>query len=409
MKTVAPFSHPFTMMAKPIGSCCNLACTYCYYKGTAESRGQGTTLMTMSDTLLETFIRQYIEAQTVEDVLFTWHGGEPLMLSVPFFKKVLKLQERYAQGHRIHNCLQTNGMLFTEEWCRFLVDNNFLVGISIDGPRHQHDAYRRNHAGATSFDKVMKGLEIINRYGVEWNALATVNHANVREPQEFYEFFRSIGCRFLQFTPVVERASLTSHFLPGTTEGGEVLPFSVNPDEWGQFLCEVFDQWVSKDVGSVFVQLFDATLANWVGVQPGVCAMGTDCGNASVIEVDGSVYACDHFAFPEFMLGNIQQQTITSMVYGERLRHFARQKTEALTPQCQECRFLFACHGECLRNRFVRDEHGHPGHNYLCRGYYRFFDYVSAAMNYMAGELRECRPPANIMKNTRYRSSTMMP
>lgn len=400
MPTIAPFGRPFPMMAKPVGSCCNLSCAYCYYKGTSVSRTHGSSLVEMNDSLLEEFIRQYIEAQTVTDVVFTWHGGEPLMLSVAFFEKVLKLQRRYAQGHGIQNCLQTNGTLLTDEWCRFLVDNHFLVGISIDGLQHQHDTYRKNHTGRPSFNSVMRGLELLNRYGVEWNALATVNDANVREPREFYEFFRSIGCRFLQFTPVVERVShSSSSFLPGTTEGGSVLPFSVTPDDWGHFLCEVFDLWVRHDVGSIYVQLFDATLANWVGVPPGVCAMGTDCGNASVIEVDGTVYACDHFAFPDFRLGNIRQQSITSMVYGERLQHFARQKTQALTPQCRKCRFLFACHGECPRNRFVRDENGHFGHNYLCRGYYHFFQHVTPFMNFMANELREGRPPANIMQH----------
>ena len=412
MATIAPFGRPFSMMAKPISACCNLSCAYCYYKGTRDEHNSvsseffhhSTSLVEMKDSLLEEFIRQYIEAQTVPEVMFTWHGGEPLMLSISFFQKVLKWQQYYAQGRRISNCLQTNGTLLTDEWCRFFADNHFLIGISIDGPKDQHDVYRRNYADAPSFDRVMHGLELLNRYGVEWNALATVNAANVLEPRRFYEFFRSIDCRFLQFTPVVERVPLhaneSSHsFLPGTTEGGEVLPFSVTPEAWGNFLCEVFDLWVRRDVGSVFVQLFDATLANWVSVQPGVCSMGKDCGNASVIEADGTVYVCDHFAFPDFRLGNIRHQTITSMIYGERLRHFARQKTDALTPQCKKCRFLFACHGECPRNRFVRDENGHFGHNYLCAGYYRFFTHVSLAMNFMARELREGRPPANIMQH----------
>ena len=409
MATIAPFGHPFTMMAKPIGACCNLACTYCYYKGTLGRRessqnGMGTDTPStphptskMRESLLEEFIRQYIEAQTVAEVMFTWHGGEPLMLSVPFFEKVLKLQRRYANGRKIANCIQTNGTLLTDEWCRFFVDNNFLVGISIDGTREQHDAYRQNHAGKPSFDRVMQGVELLNHYGVEWNALATIHAANVGEPRRFYEFFRSIGYYFLQFTPIVERISHNAEpsfqtFLPGTTEGGELIPCSVTPESWGNFLCEVFDMWFQHDVGAIFVQLFEATLANWVGVQPGLCSMGTTCGNASVIEADGTVYACDHFAFPEFRLGNIRQEAIASMAYGERLRHFARQKTEALTPQCRKCPYLFACHGECPRNRFVRDVHGNFGHNYLCAGYYRFFKHVTPAMDYMANEWRAGRP-----------------
>ncbi len=409
MPTIAPFGYPFNMMAKPIGACCNLACTYCYYKGTQGSResqqhDMGTDVVSlphptskMRESLLEEFIRQYIEAQTVAEVMFTWHGGEPLMLSIPFFEKVLKLQRQHANGHKIANCLQTNGTLLTDEWCRFFADNDFLVGISIDGTREQHDAYRQSLGGKPSFDRVMRGVQLLNHHGVEWNALATVHAANVGEPRQSYEFFRSIGCQYLQFTPIVERISHQtgasySAFLPGTTEGGELIPCSVSPESWGKFLCEVFDQWFHYDVGKVFVQLFEATLANWVGMQPGLCSMGMTCGNASVIEADGTVYACDHFAFPEFRLGNIRQEAIATIAYGSRLRDFARRKTETLTPQCRQCPYLFACHGECPRNRFVRDTHGHFGHNYLCAGYFRFFHHVAPAMDFMSQQLRNGLP-----------------
>ena len=383
MPTTAPFATPLYVMLKPASSHCNLACQYCYYlRAQHHAAGEGT----MSDALLEEFTRQYIEAQTMPEVLFTWHGGEPLMRPITFYQRALQLQRQYAHGRHIDNCLQTNGTLLTDEWCEFLRDNHFLVGISIDGPQDVHDSYRRSKTGRSSWHSVMRGIRLLQKHGVEWNAMATVNAVNGDQPEAFYQFFRDIGCQYLQFTPVVER------------NGTELCEFSVTPDLWGRFLCGVYDQWVREDVGSIFVQTFDATLANWAGVTPGVCSLSSLCGHAAVMEANGDVYSCDHFVYPEYRLGNIRQQTLTAMLYGEQQQRFARKKTGTLPRQCCECRWLFACHGECPKNRFANDCYGEQGLNYLCEGYRKFFAHVAADMDFMKAELDAGRAPANIMK-----------
>ena len=370
-----PFGRPMYVMLKPVGDRCNLACQYCYYSG----KGSGAV---MDDALLEEFTRQYIEAQTVPQVLFTWHGGEPLLKPIAFYEKALKLQQKYARGRHIDNCLQTNGTLLNDEWCRFLADSNFLVGISIDGPQALHDAYRQTRRGGASWHDVMRGIGLLQRHGVEWNAMATVNAANVEHPVEFYEFFRQIGCEFLQFTPIVE---------PDKPD------CSITADQWGRFLCGVYDEWVRRDVGRMFVQLFDATLANWCGEPPGVCSMSPTCGQAAVMEADGTVYSCDHFVRPDHRLGNIRQQPLASLLYSDRQRQFGQQKQSSLPRQCRECRWLFACHGECPKNRLLTDCYGNPGLNYLCSGYRQFFAHVAADMDFMKAELDAGRSPANIM------------
>ena len=400
MSTIAPFSTPLYVMAKPAGSLCNLACKYCYYLEKSKLYAQGESRV-MSDATLEKFIGQYIEAQSTPQVLCTWHGGESLMRPIAFYERVLELQSKYARGRQIDNCIQTNGTLLNDEWCRFFKANGFLVGISIDGPQEFHDPYRRAHNGQPSWQEVMRGIDLLKRHGVEWNALAVVNNLNVEHPVEFYRFFRDIGCQFLQFTPVVERTVQRADGLtlaPGMSEGGEVTTFSVRPEQWGRFLCGVYDEWVRRDVGRIYVQIFDATLANWVGAPAGICSLSGSCGHAAVIEANGDLYACDHFVYPEWRLGNIGQKTITEMMLSERQREFGRMKRESLPRQCRECEFLPACYGECPRNRFVRDRYGEPGLNYLCAGYHHFFEHVAADMDFMANELAAHRPPANIMR-----------
>ena len=365
-------------MLKPIGSRCNLSCRYCYYLEKANLYPQQEPL---SEELLETFIQQYIEAQTMPQVLFTWHGGEPLLRPLSFYQRALELQQLYARGRQIDNCLQTNGTLLTDEWCEFLRENRFLVGISIDGPQIFHDAYRCH-----SFDKVMRGIQLLQQHSVEWNAMATVNHLNADFPVEFYRFFKDIGCQYLQFTPIVERESR-----------GQITDFSVTPEQWGRFLCGIYDEWVKEDVGQIFVQLFDATLANWAGEPPGICSMSPTCGRAAAMEANGDVYSCDHFVFPEYRLGNIRQQSLTAMLYGERQQQFGRNKSATLPRQCRECQFLFACHGECPKNRFLKDKYGEPGLNFLCKGYQQFFAHVATDMDFMKAELDAGRSPANLM------------
>jgi uncharacterized protein len=381
-----PFGSPLYVMLKPVGSRCNLHCRYCYY---LEKSRLYPNQEPLSEELLETFIQQYIESQTMPQVLFTWHGGEPLLRPLAFYRRALELQQRYARGRQIDNCLQTNGTLLTDEWCEFLRENRFLVGISIDGPQIFHDAYRCH-----SFEKVMQGIRLLQKHHVEWNAMATVNRLNADYPTEFYRFFKEIGCQYLQFTPVVERNDTS---FPYEQAGAEVTDSSVTPEQWGRFLCGVYDEWVKEDVGRIFVQLFDATLANWAGEPPGICSMSPTCGRAAAMEANGDVYSCDHFVFPEYRLGNIRRQSLTSMLYGERQQQFGCNKSATLPRQCRECRFLFACHGECPKNRFMTDKYGEPGLNYLCQGYRQFFTHVAADMDFMKGELDAGRSPANVM------------
>ena len=352
--------------------------------------------------MLEKFIKEYIEAQSTPQVLFTWHGGETLMRPIAFYKRALELQRIYGRGRQIDNCIQTNGTLITDKWCEFFKENNFLVGVSIDGPQEFHDEYRRTSMGQPTFLKVMAGIKLLNKHKVEWNALAVVNDFNADYPLDFYDFFRDIECRYIQFSPIVERIVNRPDGLtlaPGMTPGGTLTDFSVTPEQWGNFLCTIFDEWVKTDVGTYFVQIFDSTLANWVGEQPGVCTLAKECGHAGVMEFNGDVYSCDHFVYPEYRLGNLATRTITEMMYSEQQNQFARLKHQLLPQQCRECQFEFACHGECPKNRFVDDCYGNPGLNYLCQGYHQFFSHVAPYMDFMKRELDAKRPPANIMNH----------
>lgn len=399
MSTINPFARPLYVMLKPAGSLCNLRCKYCYYleKNALYTEQKNHVI---SDEMLDKFIREYIEAQTSPDVLFCWHGGETLMRPISFYRRAIELQRKYARGRRIDNTIQTNATMLTDEWCEFFRENNFLVGVSIDGPQEFHDEYRRTATGKPTFHKVMQGIRLLNKHNVEWNALAVVNDFNADYPLEFYNFFKEIGCHYIQFTPIVERRIERNDGLslaPGMEEGGELVDFSVTPEQWGKFLCTIFDEWVRYDVGTYFIQIFDATLANWAGVQPGLCSLAKECGHAGVMEFNGDVYSCDHFVYPEHLLGNINEKTITEMMYGEKQREFAKLKHELLPQQCRECPVEFACHGECPKNRFTRDKYGNPGLNYLCKGYRQFFEHVKPYMDFMKGELDAKRPPSNVM------------
>lgn len=396
-----PFAKPLYVMLKPAGAHCNLACKYCYYLEKNKLYPTAQRHL-MSDEMLEQFTREYIEAQTMNQVLFTWHGGEPLLRSIDFYRKALSLQQKYAGGRRIDNVIQTNGTLLTDEWCEFFAQNHWLVGISIDGPQPDHDHYRLTAAGKPSWQKVMQGIKLLKKHGVEWNAMAVVNAYNVNHPLEFYRFFKENGCQFLQFTPIVERqtrhedgrtlASLADKDKISLSEA------SVAPEQWGYFLCAIFDEWVRKDVGKIFVEIFDCTLANWMGISPGICAYSKECGHAGVMEHNGDVYSCDHFVFPEYKLGNIRDHSLIDMLYGEQQQEFSRLKHSSLPRQCKECDMEFACHGECPKNRFMKDKYGDSGLNYLCPGYYHYYQHVAPYMDYMKQELMSQRPPSNIMK-----------
>lgn len=401
MATISPFAHLMYIMLKPAGSLCNLRCRYCYYLE-KNKLYQEQKNHVISSELLEKFVKDYIEAQTTPQVLFTWHGGETLMRPIAFYRRALELQRIYGRGRQIDNCIQTNGTLLTDEWCEFFKANNFLVGVSIDGPQEFHDEYRKTATGRPTFRKVMEGINLLNKHGVEWNALAVVNDFNADYPLDFYHFFKDIGCHYIQFTPVVERMVQRPDRLtlaPGMQEGGELTDFSVTAEQWGSFLCTIFDEWVHHDVGDYFIQLFDATLANWVGQAPGVCTMAKECGHAGVMEFNGDVYSCDHFVYPEHLLGNLHTQTIFEMMNSPRQKAFARMKHELLPRQCKECRFQFACHGECPKNRFIKDKYGNPGLNYLCKGYLQFFEHVAPYMDFMKNELDNHRAPANVMNH----------
>ena len=395
-----PFAKPLYVMLKPAGAHCNLACKYCYYLEKNNLYDKSHRHI-MSDEMLEQFTREYIEAQTMPQVLFTWHGGEPLMRSIDFYKKALALQKKYARGRRIDNVIQTNGTMLTDEWCEFFAQNNWLVGISIDGPQEYHDHYRLTTTGNPSWQKVMHGIELLKKHQVEWNAMAVVNAYNADHPLEFYKFFKDNGCQYLQFTPIVER--LTKHqdgrTLASLADDKEIplADFSVAPEQWGNFLCAIFDEWVRNDVGKMFVEIFDCTLANWMGVLPGICAYSKNCGHAGVMEHNGDVYSCDHFVFPEYKLGNIRDHTLIEMLYGDKQHAFSRLKHTSLPRQCKECDMEFACHGECPKNRFKKDKYGEPGLNYLCKGYYQYYSHVAPYMDFMKRELQAQRPPANIM------------
>ena len=384
MSIIAPFGHPFYVMVKPVGSSCNLSCSYCYYLSKEKGR--------MSDALLEEFIRQNIEAQTQSEILFTWHGGEPLLLPLIYYARALELQQKYAHGRHIDNCLQTNGTLLNDEWCQFFRVHNFLIGISIDGPEPMHNTFRQD------FEHTLRGIRLLQKHGVEWNAMATVNSRNADNPIELYHFFKDLGCKYLQFTPVVERTNpqqapeSVAMNSEEWAKNASITTESVEPMQWGRFLTGLYDEWIKEDVGNIFIQLFDATLANWVGQPPGLCSMSALCGLSPALQPDGSLYSCDHFVFPSYKLGNIHHQTIAEMMYGSQQQRFMRTKVDSLSQRCRECDYLFACHGECPRNRFLSGNE-----NYLCEGYRMFFRHVSPTMNFMAQELAAGRAPSNVM------------
>ena len=385
-KTYAPFAKPLYVMLKSIGAVCNLGCTYCYYLEKKELYPDKGSKTIMSDDLLERFVSQYIEAQTMQPILFTWHGGEPLMRDISFYKKALELQRKYAKGKQISNTLQTNGTLLNDEWCEFFRENNFLIGISIDGAKPFHDKYRTTKDLRPTFDHVLRGINLLKKHGVEYNIMGVVNDFNINYPLEFYQFFKDIDSHYIQFSPVVERDS-----------NGNVTQWSVTPEKWGDFLIAIFNEWVRKDVGIYFVQYFDSALANWVGVDPGICIFAKNCGHAGVMEFNGDVYSCDHFVYPQYKLGNINDKTLIEMMYSTQQSEFGLAKSASLSSQCKQCKYLFACRGECPKNRISKTQSGEEI-NYLCNGYYKFFEHIAPYMDFMKKELEAQRPPGNIMK-----------
>jgi uncharacterized protein len=394
---------PFHVMTKPVGPLCNLDCKYCFYLE-KENLYPDTRKWAMKPETLELYIQQYIEAQPAGEVTFAWQGGEPTLLGVGFFRTVLQLQEKYAAGKLISNAMQTNGTLLDSEWCEFLAEHNFLVGLSIDGPRELHDVYRVDKGGAPTFDKVMRGVEQLKKHNVDFNTLTTVNRGNSAHPLDVYRFLKEIGSTFLQFIPIVERRAAAPVpdglvlIQPSFEGDAQVTDWSVEPRAYGEFLTAIFDEWVRHDVARVFVQQFDIALEAWMGLDPSLCVFSKTCGAALVIEHTGDLYSCDHFVYPENRLGNIAEIKIEEMVLSPQQLAFGNAKSDSLPRICRECSVRFACNGECPKHRFLTTPDGEPGLNYLCAGYKHFFHHVDPYMQFMAAELKAQRPPANVMK-----------
>ena len=383
-------------MAKPIGPICNLDCRYCYYleKEALYPRGKN---FRMSPEVLETYIRDYLALQEGHELSMTWQGGEPTLLGLEFFERVVALQQKYAGGRKVANAIQTNGTRLTAEWCRFFKANDFLVGLSIDGPRKLHDTYRVDKGNKPTFDSVMTGLKLLKRHGVEFNTLTVVSASNVKRPLEVYEFLKEQGSGFLQFIPLVERTDATSPVEVATTRS-EVTRWSVPAVAYGEFLCTIFDHWVRADVGKVFVQLFDVALGIWSGRGSSLCVFSEDCGRALAVEHNGDLFSCDHFVYPKYNLGNLLNTSLGDMVNSAAQQAFGEAKSTTLPKYCRECDVRFACHGECPKNRFTLTPDGEPGLNHLCAAYKRFFTHIDEPMRTMTTLLNSGRPPADIMR-----------
>lgn len=397
----------FHVMVKPVGSACNLDCTYCYYLE-KEHLYPPTENFRMTDETLETYVRQYIEQQDAPEISFAWQGGEPTLLGVGFFRNVVALQARYANGKKIVNAFQTNGVLLDDTWGAFLAEHKFLVGLSVDGPRALHDRYRVDKGKKPTFDLVMRGLDFLKKHAVEFNTLTVVHRGNVGHPLDVYRFLRDAGSGFIQFIPIVERKpdaasrSMGLHFHepppPGEhDDASPVTAWSLDPRKYGEFLVTIFDEWVRRDVGTVFVQLFDVALGHWAGRGAGLCVFAERCGNALALEHNGDLYACDHYVYPQYKLGNILDQALGDMVRSDAQRKFGNDKLDTLPRFCRECDVLFACNGECPKHRFMRTPDGEPGLNYLCAAYKRFFHHVDPYMRAMADLIQTGRPVSMIM------------
>ena len=385
----------FNIMIKPVGSLCNLKCHYCYYLDKAEIYGGKEPRM--SEQMLEHFIKEYIAANDVRDVFFNWHGGEPLLAGLDFYRKAMAFQKKYADGKHIHNTLQTNATLITREWAEFFRANNFLIGVSLDGPQNVHDRYRGGKGGASVFDRVVKGIMELYRAGVQYNVMATVNRQSEGRGLEIYQFLKSAGTRFIQFMPVLEHTK-DGLIVDPQVQGARIAPWSVSPEGYGRFLCDIFDYWVRNDVGKVFVNQFDAVLACWCGAQPGICALAQTCGGNSIIEHNGDRYPCDHFVYEGYKIGNVLETDLRTLMNSTKQVRFGLDKRNALPDECLKCQWFFTCHGECPKHRFNTTDKGETGLNALCEGYKLFFSHVAPYMEKMKSLLQSGRPASEIKK-----------
>ncbi len=385
----------FHVMAKPTGAVCNLACTYCFFLD-KELLYPGSPFR-MTDEMLDTYIRQLIDGHKTPEVTVAWQGGEPTLMGLDFFRRAIELQEHYRRpGMTFENTMQTNGTQLDDEWCEFLAENDYLVGLSIDGPRQLHDAYRVNKAGRGTFDLVMRGLRLLQKHGVEYNILTTVNRINADYPLEVYRFLRDeVGTEWIQLIPIVER--IDSDGLALRQEGTEVSDRSVRPAQFGRFMTTIFDEWVRNDVARVYVQTFEAAVRNWAGLPSGMCVFNQYCGNALAVEHNGDVFSCDHYVEPNYRLGNIGDTEMVELLGSDRQRRFGSDKFDALPGQCRSCEVRFACHGECPKSRFAVTADGEPGLHYLCAGWYEFFTHIDRAMKTIVALRDAGRPASDVM------------
>lgn len=399
-------SNPFSschVMAKPSGSICNLDCEYCFYLEKEKLYPERNKNWKMDDATLEAFIKQQIEAQDGEHVDIAWQGGEPTLMGIDFYKKAVEYSKKYANGKQIHHGFQTNGILINDEWSEFFKLNNFLIGISVDGPAELHDAYRVNRSGKGTHEKVMQGIACLKKHGVPFNTLTVVNNLNAQQPKTVYRFLKSIGSEYMQFIPLVERRTQQGDdntlqlIHPDQDLESSVTSWSVPSWQYGEFLNQIFDDWLIADVGRIYVQTFDSTLANWCGQPSGICIFSPTCGNALALEANGDLYSCDHYVYPEYKLGNIHDISIRDLNRSDSAVEFGQDKLTRLTPDCQACEFKFACHGGCPKHRFTLSPKAFPHHNYLCKGYFHFFSHSAPYMAAMRDLIKQNRAPAEIM------------
>lgn len=390
------------VMAKPTGSVCNIDCTYCFYLEKEALYPERNTRWQMSDETLERYICQHIDAQSGDNVTFAWQGGEPTMMGLAFFRRVIALCDKYANGKKITHALQTNGILLDDAWARFFAEHRFLIGLSIDGPAPLHNQYRVNRAGKGTHDRVMAAMALLKAHHVEFNTLTVVGKHNVEHALEVYEFLVAAGSRYIQFIPLVERlsndaSSALQLVLPGES-AARLAPWTVPSWQFGDFLCQIFDLWVRRDVERVSVQMFDVAMAAWTGQPPVLCVHSETCGHAFALESNGDLYNCDHFVYPEHKLGNIHQQTIHELNHSEQAIAFGQAKEARLTADCRRCEFRPVCHGGCPKHRFAVSPGGHPGHNYLCAGYKHFFKHITPYMNVWQQLQENGYPPSAIVQ-----------
>jgi uncharacterized protein len=392
-----PIPPRFHVLVKPSGATCNLACSYCFFLD-KELLYPGSKFR-MTEETLEVYIRQLIETHRSNNVTVAWQGGEPTLMGVDFYRKAIQFQEKYRRpGMTFENTMQTNGTLLNDEWCQFFKENNFLIGLSLDGPRHLHDTFRVDKGGAGTFDKVMRGLRLLQKHRVEYNILVTVNRVTGDHPKEIYRFLRDeVRTSWIQFIPVIERVNPDGHNL--IQVGNQVSQRSVRPEQFGRFLIQVFDEWVYNDVGRIFVQTFEAAVRNWMHLPTsGMCVFEKTCGYGLALEHNGDLYSCDHFVEPNYLLGNIKKEHMIELVGSERQYQFGQDKFDSLPKYCLECPVLFACNGECPKNRFTKTPDGEDGLNYLCAGYKAFFQRADEPMKIMAMLLSSGRPASDVMQ-----------